>query len=511
MHQFGPYTTEDLIASGPFTQVWRANGPSGEVALKVVARDDAMPTLARERAALQRVEHRGVPRLLSADPDGRWIATEWIEGVQSDLWALDKTPAAIARWGASLCHVIEHLHSRSLIHGDLKPRNVMVRPDGEPVVVDFGVATVGNDAPKGFRGTPGYVSPEVVRGQPAGRPADIYGVGATLYELLTGRMPFQAVEVTALALKAVSTLPIAPQSYRADIPGALSQVTLALLTHSPTRRPSDLTKIRAALETAASSVATQPIVGMDAERDALSRSVIAAADGGPRIVVVWGPPGSGRSTLIQEAIAAARREGLAHLKEGSTHDIVESALSTRRPFVISVDASTPGAMAEIGRLVEAMHPGLCLIRANHGLVALGHDEPIVRVTPSSLTQPEGARLLTNMAPADRVDAIWRDAFGQPGAMLARVRRIQREAGGDPSEYDAVIAPATRRVLQTLRRLAPDDDAGVAIARVAASIGLDEHEVVDHLDLLEAEGLVQITDEGDGARMTLLARHVEDEV
>lgn len=500
---FGKYETEELLASGASTSVWRARGPRGVVALKAANTDASRDALQRERIALERLSHAGIPRVLDHDPNGRWIAIEWVNGMQVDQWSMDKTPAEVARLSMRLCHIVEHLHGRWVVHGDIKPQNVLVR-NNEPVLLDFGVATVDGEGPKGFRGTPGYVSPEVVRGEQPTKAADIYGIGSVLYEMLTGRPPFHAADPAALTLMAATTLPLPPSSFRTDTPQVLSQLTLALLTRDPARRPIELDKVRGVLSSALQSPVVPPVVGMEEERDALARAVVAAADGAFRLAIVYGPPGSGRQTLLQEALDSARREGLALVKEAPAIDMAGVALRSKRPFVLRFGWTAAGSADAITRLLDRGSGGLCLVLSDRPLAALGASDSIVRITPAPLTASDAVRLLSSSVPIDAIDAIWRNAYGHPGAMLARARRIKREQGADPADLDAKIAPSTRRVLQGLRR-----HGGASIPKLSELIGMMEHEVVEHVDLLAAEGLVVVAEDGMSVSLTALSRHAED--
>ena len=190
-----------------------------------------------------------------------------------------------------------------IFHGDIKPGNVLVDVDGQVKVLDFGVAVSGTDGVKGFRGTPGFAAPELLRGERASAASDVYGLGATLYAALSGRPPFVAPDLAALGYLPMVSLPEPISSLKIGIPSHLSSLIMVLLARDAQRRPSDLDKIADVLAKAADSPPAACVVGMRAEREELRRAVVGAADGECRVVVLYGPSGCGRRTPITEYLA----------------------------------------------------------------------------------------------------------------------------------------------------------------------------------------------------------------
>lgn len=205
-------------------------GFAQQVALKVLnAAAVRSPTLlerfARERRLLARLEHPGIARLLDGGlfVDGQpYLAMEYVEGERIDTWcerhALDLR-ARIALF-IKVCAAVEYAHRNLVIHRDLKPGNILVDANGEPKLLDFGIASLidepaNGDAPTeaGQRAlTLAYASPEQVEMQPLTTAADVYGLGMVLYQLVAGQRPWQHISAPHQLSLAIVAGDITPPS-----------------------------------------------------------------------------------------------------------------------------------------------------------------------------------------------------------------------------------------------------------------------------------------------------------
>jgi tetratricopeptide (TPR) repeat protein len=219
----GPYLLQRQIGSGGMGSVWLAQRADGaldrSVALKLphVAWGPALNArLARERDILARLTHPNIARLYDAGTDekGRpYLALEYVEGVPIDEFLRQKPRGLRERLALfkQVATAVAYAHLHLVVHRDLKPSNVLVCADGSAHLLDFGIAKLLGDEGEGLtqltRGagrmlTPGYASPEQIRGEPITVASDVYSLGVLLYEMLTGTRPFNVTGASLTDLEA---------------------------------------------------------------------------------------------------------------------------------------------------------------------------------------------------------------------------------------------------------------------------------------------------------------------
>jgi len=249
------------------------------VALKVLPRqfvqdDTYMQRFHREVEIVSQLEHRSiVPVHDYGEFDGQpYIVMRYMPaGSVDDLLAkgpleLDLTLKIIEQ----IAPALDYAHTKGVLHRDLKPSNILLDDSGDAYLTDFGIARVLGENPGGISitthnvvGTPAYMSPEQAQGQPLDSRSDIYALGVTLFEIVTGRRPFQADTPYGVAVLQVTSPPPAPRSIRPDLPIAVEQVIYRTMKKKPDERYRNALAVAEALsralEPASSSVHdTQP-------------------------------------------------------------------------------------------------------------------------------------------------------------------------------------------------------------------------------------------------------------
>ncbi|MFT4623097.1 MAG: putative Ser/Thr protein kinase [Myxococcota bacterium] len=485
----GPYQPTVLLAAGAQSTVWRAEGPQGVVALKVPRTAEQRRSVAREAHLLARVSHPNVVKLVDADPEHGWLALEYIRGAPLDQWAEIQSIDAVLDALEGLVGAVAHLHERGIVHGDLKPTNVLVSPGGAVKLLDLGIASQADAPSDGFRGTLGYAAPEQLQGEAASARTDLYGLGALMYTCIAGRTPFVAPDPAALTYLPLVSLPPPPAAFRPEVPALLNQLVLALLSRSPRRRPSPVQKILAVLHKARSGLPSTPILGMHEEREEIRRAVVGAADGEPRVVVVYGPPGSGRRTLIGEAVEYARREGISYLR-GRDARAALAGLKQGTPQVMVMRGTHKGSIALAKRMLDDALPGLLLLHADRPLPQLVSSSAI-QLTPSPLRDADVERLAIHLDVDPGRAADWRrTSMGLPAAVLGCIRAERRIRHGATLDPD-VLPDDAQRVLAALKQ----HTAPVKVVALARALRMPEHTLLDHCEVLLAEQLVVAAEDG----------------
>jgi WD40 repeat protein/tRNA A-37 threonylcarbamoyl transferase component Bud32 len=190
-------------------------------------------------------EHRGQP----------FLCLEYLDGghLGQKIGGRPQPPREAARLLALLADAVQHAHAQGVIHRDLKPANVLLAGDDTPKVTDFGLARFGRPeltATGQVLGTPAYMAPEQALGQKAviGPAADIWALGAILYELLTGQPPFRGVQVLDTLKQVVEQEPVPPNRLQPGVPRDLNVICLKCLEKSPAKRYAAAAELAADLE-----------------------------------------------------------------------------------------------------------------------------------------------------------------------------------------------------------------------------------------------------------------------
>ena len=259
----GRYELEELVGSGGMSNVFRAHDRLLErtVALKILheqyTRDeDYVERFRREARAVAQLTHPNIVTVIDrGEQDGRqFIVFEYVDGQNlKDLSArgpLD--PREAIRLALQVAHALSFAHDRGLVHRDVKPQNVLLNDEGQAKVTDFGIARSldvhGVTQTGTVLGTSDYIAPEQARGQKVDPKTDIYSLGAVLYELLTGEVPFSGDNFVAVAMRHVSEPPPSVLVHRPDCPVRLDLAIQRAMAKDPADRFASMDDLCAELE-----------------------------------------------------------------------------------------------------------------------------------------------------------------------------------------------------------------------------------------------------------------------
>jgi serine/threonine protein kinase/Flp pilus assembly protein TadD len=256
----GPYKITGLLGEGGQALVYEAEqeSPRRTIALKVLrggrfAGKKHVQHFLRETQTLASLDHPAIATIFEAgrtDHGLHYFAMEMVSGQPLHVYVRENKPPRHERLTLfrKICLAVQYAHDHGVIHRDLKPSNILITEQGEPKILDFGLAHLTHPDPEihvsmtrtgHMSGTPRYMSPEQVRGKSCDidRPSDVYSLGVILYELLTGKPPHDASSFTPETVVAIcEEEPIRPSRVDSSVQGDLETIVLKALAKDPRRR-----------------------------------------------------------------------------------------------------------------------------------------------------------------------------------------------------------------------------------------------------------------------------------
>ena len=256
------YQITERIGIGGMAEVYRAQD---NVLGRLVAVKVMLPQYAADPSFTQRFKQEAAaaanlqsPYIVNVydwgqDEGTYYIVMEFVRG--SDLKTAIQQRGAInqrkaAEIGAQVCQALSVAHNLDIIHRDIKPQNIMVQPDGNVKVMDFGIARAKNSVmtqTSSVLGTAHYISPEQAQGKDLTATSDIYSLGIVLYEAATGKLPFDGPDAVSVAMKQVNDLPVPPREINPDIDPALEAIIMKAIAKNPADRFATAKDMRLAL------------------------------------------------------------------------------------------------------------------------------------------------------------------------------------------------------------------------------------------------------------------------
>ena len=256
------YQIIERVGVGGMAEVYRAqdNVLGRTVAVKVMlpqyAEDEQFTARFRQEAAS--AANLSSPYIVNVydwgqDSGTYYIVMEYVRG--SDLKTAIKQRGAInqrkvAEIGSQVCQALSVAHNMDIIHRDIKPQNIMVQPDGNVKVMDFGIARAKNsnaDKTGAVLGTAHYISPEQAQGKELTSASDIYSLGIVMYESVTGQLPFDGPDAVSVAMKQVQEMPVLPSQINPNIDPSLEAIIMRAIEKDPANRFATAQEMRSAL------------------------------------------------------------------------------------------------------------------------------------------------------------------------------------------------------------------------------------------------------------------------
>ncbi|MEM6337811.1 MAG: serine/threonine-protein kinase, partial [Bacteroidota bacterium] len=459
--RIGSYDVVRFIGEGGMGTVFQGVDAmlDREVAIKALrpelaSQENVAARFRSEAVTLARLNHPNVALLYSflQEPNGHlymvmeFVRGETLEDLLRRVGPLE--PAQAVEVMAQILDGVGHAHEAGIIHRDLKPANAMLTETGRVKVMDFGIARALGSArmTRAGRliGTLEYMAPEQVQGKEATPATDVYALGIVLYELLTGRVPFESQSDFTLMQAQIQEAPAPPRVFRPGMPDALEAVILKALEKDPAARFASADEFRDAL-LALDLPAAKPIVGHVGVLDATQPNQYKTAAGLAPTVVAGGAVGGATrvaspSETPQTAVSAAAGGSLMH------------TLKTSRPAQI-VLATALGVVMILGLFFAISGGGTTEPSSRDDLAdqpGLSEEPPAERTNPS-----ESPDLVQRTAPAGTLN--------QPdsGPAFVTVADLVQEARGHAA---AGRADAARAVVKRILSVDPDNTEALQIQR-----------------------------------------------
>ncbi len=417
----GRYRIESLLGQGGMSAVYKGTDPNlrRTVAIKLIhghLSDDPqfVSRFEEEAAAVAQLKHPNIIQVYDFDNDGDtyYMVLEFVPGetLQARLRKLNQArahmpPDEVRDLVAGVCDALEYAHQRGMIHRDVKPANVMITPEGQPILMDFGIAKIvggkQHTATGNVIGTASYISPEQVRGETLDARVDIYALGVMLFEMLSGRPPFEGDSAMTVMMKHVNEPVPDLAQLNPDVPPALVAVTMRALEKDRNRRFRSAGEMAAALRSA----------DLTADSTGLGTASPAGTGGSPPRPMRPGPSGAG---------AGGRRNASAGSKGGGRMAWLAGG----------------GVLAAVLACVVLAGVGVTLyLNMNRDQAAL--DPTLTPLPPSATTQAEPTTLpsATNLPPSATPEPSLTPAPTTPAGPFAQIDGIRLQGDRYIVDYE----------------------------------------------------------------------------
>ena len=248
----GRYEIQEIIGVGGMANVYRAYDSIDDrtVAVKILRdehmqNDELLRRFRNESKAIAVLSHPNIVKVydVSFNEDIQYIVMEYIDGITLKEYIEQQK---VLRWKEAvhftvqILRALQHAHDKGIVHRDIKPKNIMLLADGTIKVADFGIARFARSSQQTVTdkaiGSVHYISPEQAKGDVTDEKSDIYSVVVMLYEMTTGKLPFDAESPVSVALQQIQSQPKTPRSINPDIPEGLEDIIIRAMQKDPARR-----------------------------------------------------------------------------------------------------------------------------------------------------------------------------------------------------------------------------------------------------------------------------------
>lgn len=356
----GRYEIRDVVGVGGMAVVYKAydNIDDRIVAVKILkdeylTNEEFRRRFKNESKAIAVLSHKNIVKVFDVSFGDRlqYIVMEYIEGITLKEYIEQR---GVIEWNEALffsiqiLRALQHAHDKGIVHRDVKPQNIMLLQDGTIKVTDFGIARFSHSETRTMTekaiGSVHYISPEQAKGELTDEKADLYSVGVVLYEMLTGKLPFDADSAVSVALMQVNNEPALPRTVNPSIPLGFEQITMKAMQKNTRERYQSASEVLMDLE----ELKRNPNVKFDYQKyfidDQPTRFVNGArnpADPGATRVVSLGDQDDGLKTVppasdVRRKFENGRNISEAKKNSGKNHKVIAVAAGVGVALVIAI-------------------------------------------------------------------------------------------------------------------------------------------------------------------------------
>ncbi len=345
--QIDEYKIVSLLGEGSTGKVYLAEKDGSHFALKLLERGN-IQELVSEFFILKGLKHPKIVNVYSVNlkDDGAYAVLEYAEGGSLQGKYFKKNwREFVERVVKDILPTLGFLHQRGILHGDIKPSNILITSEGTYKLSDFGGIQKFLDLyllAKAETLTLDYTAPEILRGERATTQSDLYSLGILMYEVLTGKLPFEG-SVEMVVNGHLMGIVNPPHHINPEIPESLSNFIVKMLEKSPVRRPANAEEVRSILSKILENKSYQPewsdfsvFVGRGKElriAESLFKRVIEGGKKRNNVLIFYGPEGIGKSTLADEIVSRAYLQGIFTIKFDLKSDNYSASLKRLGKFL----------------------------------------------------------------------------------------------------------------------------------------------------------------------------------